>query len=80
MRFEYRNIEINENTHGSTSPIDAGLLSSFALNGRNIPFVNSVKYLDAIFDRKITWRLHVEVIEIKIIKTMLDSPYKKMSV
>jgi hypothetical protein len=79
MRFEYRNIEINENTQVSTSPIVAGRLSSLALNGRNIPFLNSVKYLDAIFDRKITWRLHLEVIEIKTFKTILDSPYSKVS-
>jgi hypothetical protein len=25
---------------------------------RNIPFVNSVKYLDVTFDRRITWSLH----------------------
>jgi hypothetical protein len=30
------------------------------LNGRNIPFVNSVIYLGVIFDRRITWRLHIE--------------------
>jgi hypothetical protein len=30
------------------------------LNGRIIPFVNSVKYLGVIFDRKMTWRLHSE--------------------
>jgi hypothetical protein len=26
-----------------------------ALNGRDIPFVNSVKYLGVIFDKKIAW-------------------------
>jgi hypothetical protein len=30
------------------------------LNGRNIPFINSVKYLDVIFDRRMTWGLHIE--------------------
>jgi hypothetical protein len=30
------------------------------LNGRNIPFVNSAKYLGVIFDRRMTWRLHIE--------------------
>jgi hypothetical protein len=30
------------------------------LNGRNIPFVNSVKYLGANYDRRMTWRLHIE--------------------
>jgi hypothetical protein len=28
------------------------------LNGRNIPFVNSVKYLGVLFDKRTTWRLH----------------------
>jgi hypothetical protein len=31
--------------------------SHLTLNGRNIPFVNSVKYLGVIFDKKVTWRL-----------------------
>jgi hypothetical protein len=30
--------------------------SLLTLNGRNIPFVNDVKYLGIIFDTKITWR------------------------
>jgi hypothetical protein len=30
------------------------------LNGRNSPFVNTVRYLDAIFDRRTTWVLHIE--------------------
>jgi hypothetical protein len=30
------------------------------LNGRNIPFVNSVKYLGDIFYRRMTWRLHID--------------------
>jgi hypothetical protein len=34
-----------------------------ALNGRNIPFVNHVKYLSVIFDKRITWRLHMEMTE-----------------
>jgi hypothetical protein len=32
--------------------------SHLTLNGRNIPFVNSVKYLGVIFDKKVNWRLH----------------------
>jgi hypothetical protein len=35
------------------------------LNGRNIPFVNHVIYLGLIFDKRITWRLHLEMIENK---------------
>jgi hypothetical protein len=30
------------------------------LNGRNIPFLNSVKYLGVTFDRRMTWRPHRE--------------------
>jgi hypothetical protein len=36
--------------------------SLLTLNGRNIPFVNNVKYLGVIFDKKITWRPHIELI------------------
>jgi hypothetical protein len=39
--------------------------SHLTLNGRDIPFVNSAKYLDVIFDRKVTWKLHIEMIEAK---------------
>jgi hypothetical protein len=35
------------------------------LNGWNIPFIIHVKYLVLIFDKRITWRLHTEVIEVK---------------
>jgi hypothetical protein len=41
------------------------------LNGRDIPFVNSVKYLSVIFDKKITWRLHIETIEVKTFRTFI---------
>jgi hypothetical protein len=35
--------------------------SCLTLNGRNIPFVNSAKYLGVIFDKRVTWRLHIEM-------------------
>jgi hypothetical protein len=41
------------------------------VNGRNIPFVNSVKYLGVIFDKKVTWRLHIEMIEAKAFRTII---------
>jgi hypothetical protein len=41
------------------------------MNGRNIPFVNSVKYLGVIFDRRITRALHREIIEAKAFKTFI---------
>jgi hypothetical protein len=40
------------------------------LNGWNIPFVNSVKYLGAIFDKKIAWRPQ-EMIEAKAFGTFI---------
>jgi hypothetical protein len=41
------------------------------LNGQDIRFVNSVKYLSVIFDKKITWRLHAEMIEAKAFRTFI---------
>ncbi|PNF22596.1 hypothetical protein B7P43_G12673 [Cryptotermes secundus] len=45
--------------------------SCLTLNGRNIPFVNSAKYLGVIFDKKVTWRLHIEMIEAKAFRTFI---------
>jgi hypothetical protein len=39
------------------------------MNGRNIPFVNSAKYLGVIFDKRASWRLHIEMIETKAFRT-----------
>jgi hypothetical protein len=39
------------------------------LNGWNIPFVNSVKYLGIIFDKGMIWRLHIDPIEAKVFRT-----------
>jgi hypothetical protein len=41
------------------------------LNGRNIPFVNSAKYLGVIFDRRMTWRLHIERTTAKALGTYI---------
>jgi hypothetical protein len=41
------------------------------LNGLNIPFVNHVKYLDVIVDKRITWRLHTETVEAKAFRTFI---------
>jgi hypothetical protein len=41
------------------------------LNRRNISFVNSVKYLGVIFDKRMTWRLHIETIEAKAFRTFI---------
>jgi hypothetical protein len=45
--------------------------SLLTLNERNIPFVNSVKYLGVIFDKRMTWRLHIEKIEAKVFRTFI---------
>jgi hypothetical protein len=36
-----------------------------------LPFLNSVKYLGVIFDKRITWRLHIEMIEAKAFSTFI---------
>jgi hypothetical protein len=38
---------------------------------RNNPFVNCVKYLGVIFDRRMTWRLHIQMIEVKAFRTFI---------
>jgi hypothetical protein len=45
--------------------------SLLTLNGRNIPFVNSVKYLSVLFDKSMTWRLHIQMIETKAFRTFI---------
>jgi hypothetical protein len=45
--------------------------SLVTLYGWNIPFVNSVKYLSVIFDKRMTWRLHIERIEAKAFRTFI---------
>jgi hypothetical protein len=70
---EYWNIEINEDKtwaiylpHWITPPE-----SPLTLNGWNIPFVNSVKYLGVIFYKRITWRPHTEMIKSKAFTTLI---------
>jgi hypothetical protein len=41
------------------------------LHGQNIPFVNDVKYLGVNFDKRITWRLHIEMSEVKAFRTFI---------
>jgi hypothetical protein len=45
--------------------------SPLTLNGRNIPFVNNVKYLGVKSDRKITRRLHIKPIETKVFRAFI---------
>jgi hypothetical protein len=41
------------------------------LNGWNIPFINHAKCLGVIFNKGITWRLHIEMTEAKAFRTFI---------
>jgi hypothetical protein len=45
--------------------------SHLTLNGRDIPFVNSVKYHGVNFDKRVTLRLYIEMIEAKTFRTFI---------
>jgi hypothetical protein len=62
---KHRNIKINEDKTWALYVSHHIRLPEFhlTLNGRNSPFVNSVKYLSVIFNKKITWRLHIETVQ-----------------
>jgi hypothetical protein len=45
--------------------------SLFIFNGWNIPFVNSIKYLGVIFNKRMTWKLHIEKIEAKAFRIFI---------
>jgi hypothetical protein len=47
--------------------------SLHTLNGHNIPFVNSTKYLGVICDKKITCRLYIEMVTIKAYRAFMRS-------
>jgi hypothetical protein len=53
-------------SHSRPSPV-----SHLTLDGRDIQFVNSIKYLGVIFDKKVTWRLHIQMIEAKALRTFI---------
>jgi hypothetical protein len=56
----------------STLLIDLGPPEThLTLNGRNIPFVNDIKYLGVIFVKRIIWRLHIEMTEAKAFRTFI---------
>jgi hypothetical protein len=64
---------MNRKLRRSPSLIEIDRLPDFPLmlNGRNIPFVYSVKYLGVIFDKRVTWRLHIVMIEAKAFRTFI---------
>jgi hypothetical protein len=45
--------------------------SHFTLNGRNFAFLSSVKYLGVIFDKRVTWRVHIGMIKSKAFRTFV---------
>jgi hypothetical protein len=65
--YKHRNMKINEDKTRELYVSHHNRLRGFhlTLNEWNSPFVNSVKYLSVIFDKKITWRLDIETVETK---------------
>jgi hypothetical protein len=67
------NIKINKEKalghllFSKTRPLEAHL----TLNGWNTPFANHVKYLGVILDKRIVWRLHIDMIEAKAFRTFI---------
>jgi hypothetical protein len=45
--------------------------SLLTVNGRDFPFVNSVKYRGVLFDKRMIWRLHIQMIEAKAFRTFI---------
>jgi hypothetical protein len=41
------------------------------LNGQDIPFVSNTKYLSVIFNRRMTWRAHIEKTSAKALGTYI---------
>jgi hypothetical protein len=78
---EHWNIKINEeNTQEMYCSHRHWLPEShLTVKGWNNPFVNNIKYFSVIFDRKITWRLHIGMIKAKAFKTLITvySLFKK---
>jgi hypothetical protein len=64
------NIKINEDKTGDLlfSQSSTARVPSYT-DGRKIPFVYSVKHLGVIFDKKVTWKFHKELIEAKAFRT-----------
>jgi hypothetical protein len=67
------NIKINED---KTRAIDFARRnrppdSLLTLSGWNIPFINSVKYLGVIFDKRMTLKLYIQMIEAKAFRTFI---------
>jgi hypothetical protein len=70
---EHWNIKINEDKtlgiyfcHSRRPPV-----SRLTLNWKDLPFVNSIQYPCVIFNKKITWRLHIQMFEAKAFRTFI---------
>jgi hypothetical protein len=64
--------KIDDKLRPSTFHIDYGPPNvRFTLCGQNISFINHVKYLCVIYDKRITWRLKIEMIEAKVLRTFI---------
>jgi hypothetical protein len=70
---EHWNIKVNEDKTQAiySSPRPRPPEAHLTLNGRNIPFVNHVKYPGVILDKRITWRLYIGMIEAKAFRTFV---------
>jgi hypothetical protein len=67
------NIKINEDKTQSIyfSHRRGSVGTHLTLKGRNITFVKEVKYLCVIFDSKVTWRQHIDLIVTKALRTYI---------
>jgi hypothetical protein len=70
---KYWNIKINEDKTRAIyfTRRNRQLVSLTTLIGWYIPFVNSLKYLGVLFDKKMIWRLHLQMIEAKAFRTFI---------
>jgi hypothetical protein len=73
LRCEHWNVNINEEKTQAIyfSRGNRPAESHLTLKERKIPFVNQVKYLGVIFDRKVTWRYHIDMIVAKAFRTFI---------
>jgi hypothetical protein len=71
---EQWNLKINEDKTRAAyfSKRLTRIVAYLTLKGRTITFVNDVRYLGVTFDRKITWRSHIDLIVTKALRTFVQ--------
>jgi hypothetical protein len=78
---EHWNIKINDDKNQAIydSHRQRSVEAYLTLKGRQITFVNDVKYLCVIFDKKNTRRIHIEPIAVKVLRTFITIylPFEK---